>query len=102
MQPDDARPPAGGSGRAAKPVEQTTSSIEPAPWFAENLHWSDVVEWWTSPALAYLAGLQHGVRMERERQAADDDAAHRDAVRKALRVLEVGDARTRAAARWSA
>ena len=66
------------------------------PWFAENLHWVDVEEWWQSPATAYLAGLVHGAQLERERQARDDDAEHRAAVRRAVRIIETAEARERA------
>lgn len=63
------------------------------PWFAENLDWTEKVDWSTSPALAYSAGLRHGAQLERERQAALDDAEHRAAVRKAIHVIETADAR---------
>jgi hypothetical protein len=63
------------------------------PWFAENLDWTERVDWSASPALAYSAGLRHGAQLERERQAAIDDAGHRAAVQQALKAIEAADAR---------
>lgn len=66
------------------------------PWFAENLPWTEVENWWTDPRLAYAAGLLEGARLERERQAAHDDAGHRVAVQQAVRVIDAAQAREQA------
>ena len=90
-------PPAEHRGATKTADEATPSVATPGrPWYAENLHWADVEEWWRSPATAYLAGLVHGAQLERERQAVDDDAVHRAAVQQVLRIVEIGEARERA------
>lgn len=58
--------------------------------------WTQTADWWKDPATAYLAGLQHGAQLERERLAEEDDRAWRRAVRDARKVIELADARTRA------
>lgn len=84
-------------GHVVRPVAAVS-----APWWdPTGEHWGDVVDWWRSPALAYLKGLRDGAQLERERQARIDEQAHREAVRKALRVVEVGAARERADRRRS-
>lgn len=65
------------------------------PWWHEGADWTLYINWWTDPALAYLAGLQHGVQLERDRQAEDADQVHREAVRRALAFVERCEARER-------
>lgn len=55
--------------------------------------WTSVAEWWRDPASAYLAGLHHGVQLERERIAAEDEALWRAAVRRATEHAERVDRR---------
>ena len=67
------------------------------PWFAESLHWTDTVEWWKHPALAYGAGLRHGAQIERDRHDAEAGAASVALSRAAVRAVEVVEARKAAA-----
>jgi len=68
------------------------------PWWHSSVDdWTLTTEWWTHPASAYLAGLVHGVQLERDRQAEIDDQVHRQAVRRALDFIAVCEAREEAA-----
>lgn len=58
----------------------------------------DTVDWWASPATAYWRGLVDGARLERARIAAEDDALHRAAVRRARHVISRVDGWTAARA----
>lgn len=71
----------------------TAANTTPA---ADDTGWrrpQDLIDWWASPALAYWQGLQDGAAMQREHDAADDDAVHRAAVRNARRLIEVCERR---------
>jgi hypothetical protein len=76
---------------AATRTGEVTDSV-PQPWDDPD-HWTSVVEWWTHPALAYLAGLHDGGRLERERIAAEDEQLHRAVVRSAIATIERVDRR---------
>lgn len=72
------------------------SRTPPAPWWHSAVDWTEVTDWWQHPASAYLAGLQHGVQLERDRQWVEADQVHRDAVRRALAFIAVCEAREEA------
>jgi hypothetical protein len=59
--------------------------------------WTQNDEWWRDPARAYLAGLVHGAQLESDRRDREDEEMWRDAVSAARRIIEVGEARDRAA-----
>lgn len=88
-----------GPRKKAGPTNTLTQTIQrPGDSLAEayrlgrdTLHWTAVEEWWTHPALAYLAGLHDGARLERDRIAAEDDQLHRVAVRSALDTISRAD-----------
>jgi hypothetical protein len=71
------------------------------PWWSAGADWTATTEWWTDPALAYLAGLAHGAALERERQAVVDDVEHRANVQQLLDFLAVCEARDAADGRVS-
>jgi len=54
--------------------------------------WGDL-EWWLSPAGAYLRGLHDGAALLRAELDAQDEAAHRAAVRAALRHIRYAEHR---------
>jgi hypothetical protein len=64
-------------------------------WYAPNAP-RETIAWEASVPLAYWAGLQDGVELERRRRDAEDDQVHREAVRRAVRIAERGEARDRA------
>jgi len=64
------------------------------PWWHDAVDdWTLTTDWWKHPASAYLAGLVHGVQLERDRQAVIDDDVHRETVRRALAFIERCEAR---------
>lgn len=65
------------------------------PWWHASVDWTAVTDWWADPALAYLAGLQHGVQLERDRQWTEADQVHREAVERALDFIAVCEERDR-------
>lgn len=79
--------PAGnGTGsQNGNPANATIAQADRPWWDPDGLHWTDVAEWWTHPALAYLAGLHDGARLERDRIAEQDEQLHRAAVRRLFR-----------------
>jgi hypothetical protein len=72
----------------------TAAPRPPAPWWHSAVDdWTLYTDWWKHPAAAYLAGLQHGVQLERDRQWVEADAVHSEAVRRALAFIEICEAR---------
>jgi predicted component of type VI protein secretion system len=55
--------------------------------------WSNEVEWWASPAAAYVKGLQDGAQLVRDRLAEEDEALWREAVRQVVAIIDRADAR---------
>lgn len=91
-----------GAGSVPSPPAANTNTPPSVPraarpwWDPDGLHWTDVERWWETPALAYLAGLHDGTRLERERTQRQDEALHRAAVRSAIKAIDQADARAAA------
>lgn len=85
------------ANRGARTVGETTASVAPPADRLWNVgDWWDITEWWLHPATAYLAGLQHGIQIAHEEMAAEDEAAWRQAVRRAVATIERADRRAAA------
>ncbi len=60
---------------------------------APDASWRDVTDWWIDPRLAYAAGMNDGYALGCADRDVEDDAVHRTAVRRALRIIDVVDRR---------
>lgn len=67
-------------GRPATTITEAEGSAWPPP-----TGWSDTVDWWTDPALAYIRGLQDGARMAVESYELAAERDWRAAVRTSLK-----------------
>lgn len=81
--------PLGGAADA----EQTR--IEDNPWWTPSAP-EVSLRWWESVPTAYWQGLVDGAALERARREPVDDQVHRDAVRRALHIVERGEHRDHA------
>lgn len=78
-----------GRGTEPRPATNPLTTADDTGWRRPQ----DLIDWWTSPALAYWQGLQDGAAMQREADAFSDDALHRATVRNLRRFAEVCDYR---------